>query len=133
MLLALLPKNRLDSAFKGLVSVIVIFSVISPLKNSNSWLELGNVIKSEEEYEEVIIDKNTAVIDCAEKLLEEQLDFLLAQTGSSIYSEAHILCVDEGAVVERVEIYGAADEAQRKQAASVIKEKLGGDIVIEFR
>lgn len=133
VLMSLLPKNKLDNAFKGLVSLIIISCLILPLDGKKISVSYKDFIHKPENEGEMFIDSSDVVVDCAENMLKEQLDSALAEINPSAYCEVYIAYSDESAYIEKIEIYVCGDEAEKERISAVIREKTGGDTVIEFR
>lgn len=133
VLMALLPGSKLDSAFKGLVSLVLISCFILPVDGKTVSFSIDEITAATDSEKEYFVDSGTVVIDCAESLLEDTLNSELKKISPDIYCKTSIVYTDETAYIEKIEVYGCGDEYERENAITVIADSTGGDTEIEFR
>ncbi len=134
VLLSLLPKSKLDTAFRGLVSVLLVFCFVYPLgENKNLFKNISfissNAVISEED---MFVNNSNIIVDCAEELLEQQLNEVIVAVNSDGRCKAYIAQTDGVAYIEKVEVYGSFSDREVPDIRLQIQNLIGGDADIEF-
>ena len=128
VLLYFVPESKLKKSYKGFVSLLTVFLFVSPLSDIRSiGLSLKNADSDNELSEEkLLLESSNVLLDCAENLLEQRLNELIASINSKAYSKAHIKENENGAYIERIEIFGELRKDERENITSVLVEVTGG-------
>ena len=133
VLMSLLPKSKLDNAFKGLVCLIFIFCIFMPLSDKKRSISYEDFIHSLENESSMDLDSTYAVVSCAENLLKHELDSEITKINPDAHCEVYITYSAENAYIERIEVFGCDNETDKENIAKFIRERAGGDIIIEYR
>ena len=131
--MSLLPKSKLDNAFRGLVCLIFVFCIFMPLSEKKGSISYKDFIHRFENESSMDLDSTYAVVSCAENLLKQQLDSEIGKISSDAYCEVYISYNNETAYIEKIEVFGCTDERDKENISATVRERTGGDTVIEFR
>lgn len=134
ILMSLMPETIIKKTYKGFVSLLIIFIFINPLSGIKGIGEIieNNSHSNELSEQELMLQSSDVVLDCAEGLLKERLDTIMAEAGVDAICETFIKEMDGEAYIEKIEIYGDITSYEAQKIESLFSTAIGGDIEIEF-
>lgn len=134
VMVSLLPKSKVNSAFKTLIGIMIIYTVLIPVADKgDDYMNNINTISTCAYTEDDLFSLNQEVInDLAQSLLKDKINEYISSIGS------HGECSDCSFSVENEEknimivIKGIEDEKIKLQIKLYISDTVEGDVNIEF-
>lgn len=130
VILLVIPESRIKKAFKTLLSLILIYTFISPLSNVDADFSFidnfltGTSISSQEE----IISEHQyyPVIKAGEAELEKYFDEIISKCGAKGQSEVICKYEEDRLVIKEVIIHGLTGEEERRFITDEVR-KIGDE------
>lgn len=133
VLLSFIPDSKLNNSYKALVSLMIIYMLISPFSNSNSIDSLASFsdYTSGITEDELLLNDSSLVLDCAENLLNTTLNDALRKAALDAECKTHIKENKNEAYISKIDVYGNLAENEETEVVYIIKGIAGG-VEIDF-
>ncbi len=132
VIVSVIPKNKLSSAYKTLVAILLLYLFINPISSLIDDISSFSINSASYNEQQIYSIADTQVIDSGEIALSEKIESLLSENGYETSCDAVLTEVEDQVYSADIVIYGKFTEPEQADIIKIISEEVDTEIHISF-